>query len=155
MSDPIGRILDGAIAALREFVLPHLTGDFDRGQVLSVMAMLSELALRADWSRDWLFEQVHDQIATFARIEPLLSGSPLQESRPPFTAVGAELSPRQIETLRDEGDSYLCKLLDEIAEHAADPMVRAKQLRAIILQCLKRQCECELRLTPISVRSAR
>lgn len=155
MSERVHQILDGAIASLREFALPHLKGEFDRGQLMAVMAMLAELSLRADWSREWLLEQVHEQIATFARIEALLLGSPLDRLRPPFAAISEGLSPARLESIRDEGDRYLSTLLDRVSEHVRDPALPVAELRSTILQYLKRQCECEVRLTPAAVISAR
>ena len=58
MNNSLPRLIDGMIATLRKEVIPHIDGDFARGQAYGVIYMLSSIKLRAAWSNAFLSEQL-------------------------------------------------------------------------------------------------
>lgn len=58
MNNSLPRLIDGMVATLRREVIPHIDGDFARGQAFGVIYMLNSLKLRASWSNEFLIEQL-------------------------------------------------------------------------------------------------
>ena len=58
MNNSLPRLIDGMVATLRKEVIPHIDGDFARGQAFGVIYMLNSLKLRASWSNEFLVEQL-------------------------------------------------------------------------------------------------
>ena len=58
MNNSLPRLIDGMVATLRKEVIPHIEGDFARGQAFGVIYMLNSLKLRASWSNEFLIEQL-------------------------------------------------------------------------------------------------
>ena len=148
MSQHLQKIFDGAISSLRDEVLPAIKDEVDRGQLVAVMTILSELRLKTDWSRDWLLQQVETQAATFSDIENMLDRASADWLRPPFRSVDNTFSGTELEALRDEGDRYLCLLQDQIADRSSNPNVPVWALRKAILNHIKLDYEIEAKRTP-------
>ena len=51
MNNSLPRLIDGMVAMLRKEVIPHIEGDFARGQAYGVIYMLSSIKLRAGSAR--------------------------------------------------------------------------------------------------------
>lgn len=148
MSHHIQKLFDGAIGSLRDHVLPSVKDEVHRGQLVAVLAILSELRLRTDWSRDWLLQQVEAQAGTFSDIENMLGGISVDWLRPPFCSVDNTLPGAELEALRDEGDRYLCLLQHQLAERVSNPGVPVRALRKAILDYIKLHYEMEAKRTP-------
>ena len=58
MNNSLSRLIDGMVATLRNEVIPHVEGDYARGQAFGVIYMLNSLKLRASWSNAFLVEQL-------------------------------------------------------------------------------------------------
>ena len=61
MNNSLPRLIDGMIATLREEVIPHVEGEFARGQAFGLIYMLNSIRLRADWSPAFVGEQLAAQ----------------------------------------------------------------------------------------------
>ena len=61
-----------AAEALRNDVAPHVAHDYARGQVYAVVSLLETLALRGDWSRAMLLEQIVVQRAALDEVSGAL-----------------------------------------------------------------------------------
>ena len=148
MKQDLQRLFDGAIDSLRDLVLPELNDEVHRGQLSAALAVLAELKLRTEWSRDWLLEQLVAQENAFARIAELLTSTPIEWAGPPFHSVGRTQSCDQLEKLRDEGDRYLCLLQDQLGDNRAGCEEAVRFVRDIILRYAKFQCGREVEMTP-------
>ena len=148
MSQDLQRIFDGVINSLRDLVLPQMSEEVVRGQLVAVLTVLSELKLRTEWSRNWLLQQLDAQVIAFSDIERLLVRTSIGWLRPPFNSIDRALSSTELEVLRDEGDRYLCVLQGQLAENMAVPGVPLRSVREIILRYVKLQCEHEAGMTP-------
>ena len=58
MNNSLPRLIDGMVATLRKEVIPHIEGDFARGQAFWVIYMFNSLKLRASWLNEFLIEQL-------------------------------------------------------------------------------------------------
>ena len=58
MNNSLPRLIDGMVATLRKEVIPHIDGDFARGQAYGVIYVLNSIKLRAAWSNAFLSEQL-------------------------------------------------------------------------------------------------
>jgi hypothetical protein len=156
VSQDLQKIFDGVINSLRYLVLPQISEEVDRGQLVAVLTVLSELKLRTEWSGNLLLQQLDAQAIAFSDIERLLVRTSIDWCRPPFNSVDRTLSSTELEVLRDEGDRYLCVLQDQLAKNMAVLGVPVRSVREIILRYVKLQCEHEARMTPaISLGSAK
>ena len=121
MNNSLPRLIDGMIATLREEVIPHVEGEFARGQAFGLIYMLNSIRLRADWSPAFVGEQLAAQIELADRLAAL--------------DVDAALLPLSIETgdvkamelRRDDNDRRVCALLDwlEAQREQLDPLLAA------------------------------
>jgi len=58
VNNSLGRLIDGMAATLKSEVIPHVEGDYARGQAFGVIYMLNSLKLRASWSNAFLVGQL-------------------------------------------------------------------------------------------------
>lgn len=148
MKQDLQRLFDGVIDSLRDLVLPQLNDEVHRGQLSAALAVLAELKLRTEWSRDWLLEQLDAQVGVFAGIGELLAGTSIEWARPPFDSVDRTQSCDHLEHLRDEGERYLCVLQDQLAANSAGCEGPVQFVHKIVLRYAKFQCEREVQMTP-------
>ena len=132
MNNSLPRLIDGIVATLRKEIIPHVEGEFARGQAYGVIYMLNSVKLRAAWSNAFLGEQLRALSDLSREIEALgasLPGAPIPDVRAPETLPDANA----LEAARDEGDSRLCALIDWLAADAGGvaPDVRKKAESAI------------------------
>ena len=144
MNNSLSRLIDGMIAQLRKEVIPHVEGDFARGQAFGVIYMLNSLKLRASWSNAFLIEQLRALEETnreLAALAPELPGAPMPDTRAPKDLPSAET----LQEMRDEGDGRLCELIDWLASRRASVSAPAlARCEAIIDAYLARQARFEL-----------
>ena len=118
MNNSLPRLIDGMVATLRKEVIPHIDGDFARGQAYGVIYMLSSIKLRAAWSNAFLSEQLRAleeaslELGTRAAELP---GAPLPEVRERAKLPDAA----ELEAERNAGDRRICELIDWLAENRA------------------------------------
>lgn len=115
MNNSLPRLIDGMIATLRREIIPHVEGDFARGQAFGVIYMLNSLRLRASWSNAFLSEQLRALEDVSRELEIALvdlPGAPAPGVRAPVELPSAA----DLEALRDQGDQQLCDLIDFLSE---------------------------------------
>jgi hypothetical protein len=144
MNNSLPRLIDGMVATLRREVIPHIDGDFARGQAFGVIYMLNSLKLRASWSNVFLIEQLRA----------------LEEASRDLSGLGAEIpaalvpdvrAPDQtpdsaeLEAMRNQGDERISALIDWLAanECPVSPGATA-HIEATIDRYLHRQLKWEL-----------
>lgn len=116
MNNSLPRLIEGMIATLRREVIPHIDGDFARGQAIGIIYMLNSIQRRASWSNRFFHEQLLAFNTVSRRLQVLASqlpGAPLPSVPEPLDLPleGA------LESARDAGDEQLCILIDWLAEH--------------------------------------
>lgn len=108
MNNSLPRLIDGMVETLRQDVIPHVDGEFARGQAFGVIFMLRSIALRASWSAEFIGERaarLRELADRLQRVE-LPAGAP----RPPDAP--------------DQGDAYVCELVDWLAQVPAGDAAR-------------------------------
>lgn len=144
MNNSLPRLIDGMVAALRREVIPHVEGEFARGQAFGVVYMLESIKRRASWSNGFLGEQLAalDELCReLAALEGRLPGVPLP--KPP--GVSALPDATELEQLRDAGDAGVCRLVDWLAERRPElPADAAASADAAIDRYIRRQLRFEL-----------
>jgi hypothetical protein len=144
VNNSLPRLIDGMVATLRKEVIPHVDGDFARGQAYGVIYMLNSLKFRTSWSNGFLGEQLRALGDLSRELEPL--AEQLAGARLPNVGALAELpDAAALEAQRDDGDRRICELIDWIAANGAGipPETRA-QAGAAIDKYLNRQARFEL-----------
>ena len=111
MNNSLPRLIDGMVQTLQKEIIPHIDGDYARGQAYGVIYMLNSIKLRASWSCGFLLEQLRALDEAKRSIQTLsvdLPGAPiLATASPPFVDDAAAL-----ESARDNGDKELCDFID-------------------------------------------
>jgi hypothetical protein len=144
MNNSLPRLIDGMIATLRREIIPHVEGDFARGQAFGLIYMLNSVRLRASWSNAFLLEQLGALDQASRELEPAvmdLPGAPAPLVRAPSDIPTAA----ELETMRDQGNQRLCELIDWLAPRRgslSQPAVA--RVDAIIERYLTRQLKWEL-----------
>jgi hypothetical protein len=144
MNNSLQRLIDGMIATLRREIIPHVEGEFARGQAFGLIYMLNSIRLRASWSNAFLLEQ----ISALEEVSRELEGAVADMPGAPMPAVRAPAglpSATELETMRDQGDARLCELIDWLANRCdtLSPAAVAPA-DAIIERYLNRQLKWEL-----------
>ena len=140
MNNSFERLIDGMTDALRTAVIPHVAGEFARGQAFGVIFMLNSLKLRAGWTDAFLGEQ----LAALAELREALGGLAGAPTAMPVLAHADEsaLSP---EARRDAGDGQVAALIDWLSEHGSTLDTESRvAVEAAIDGYLKRQIRHEL-----------
>lgn len=123
MNNSLPRLIDGMIATLRDEVIPHVDGEFARGQAFGVIYMLNSIRLRADALRG---------LGVDAALLPLPAAAALPEMR-------------ALEACRDEGDRRVCALLDWLdARRTTLGADRSAAIDAALSRYMHRQIKFEL-----------
>jgi hypothetical protein len=58
VNNSLPRLIDGMVQTLQKEIIPHIEGDYARGQAYGVIYMLNSIKLRASWSCGFLLEQL-------------------------------------------------------------------------------------------------
>ncbi len=132
MNNSLPRLIDGMVATLRKDVIPHIEGEYARGQAFSVIYMLNSLKLRAAWSNGFLTEQLCALSDLSRELEPLaetLPKAPRLSGRAPAILPDAAA----LEAERDDGNRQLSDLIDWLAasDSSISPEAKAKAEHAI------------------------
>jgi hypothetical protein len=132
------------VATLRTEVIPHVEGDYARGQAYGVIYMLNSLKLRASWSNGFLMEQVRALEDVWRALHTValdLPGAPI----PAMQAPPALLDAAAMEAARNEGDKNLCDLIDWLATNRRALSLEAlRRAEEIIDGYIERQSKFEL-----------
>lgn len=112
MNNSFARLIDGMTEALRQEVIPHVEGEFARGQVFGVIFVLNNLKLRAGWSPAFLGEQ----IAALGALAEALAAVPNRPADMPAFTVDAEDRTNPTEATRDRADGQVAALIDWLGQ---------------------------------------
>src|SRR6516165_2451470 len=115
MNNSIERLIDGMVASLRQEIIPQVCTGFARGQAFGLIYMLNSLRLRAEWSREFVLEQIRPQVELAGKLAPLLADTAPALPKAPTP----ELDLHALEALRDTNDARICSLIDWTAAKAA------------------------------------
>ena len=144
MNNSLPRLIDGMIATLRKEVIPHIEGDFARGQAFGVIYMLNSLKLRASWSNEFLVEQLRALEEASRELDGL-------DAEIPAALVPGTSAPRQapasaeLEAMRNQGDERICALIEWLASNRESVSAEiAAHIEAAIDRYLHRQLKWEL-----------
>jgi hypothetical protein len=144
VNNSLPRLIDGMIATLRGEIIPHVEGDFARGQAFGLIYMLNSIRLRAAWSNEFLLEQLHalgDASRDLEAVMADLPGAPALTVRAPSGLPTAG----ELESMRDQGAAGVCDLIDWLATHGAGaPAAAVARADDIIARYIHRQLKWEL-----------
>ncbi len=76
MSNSLDRLISGIIATLRTRVIPNVTDDYARGQAISVIDLLNNIAPRLEWARAPLAEAVAERRSAIGAVRALVPEAP-------------------------------------------------------------------------------
>jgi len=140
MNNSLKRMIDGMVATLRNEIIPHIGTEFARGQAFGVIYMLNSLALRANWSPEFIGEQIAAQLALRNALAPLLVDTDAP-ALPQAADAGSDV--KALEATRDANDERICAL---ILWHGAAVLDAAKSsaIEVHLRACMDRQLKWEL-----------
>lgn len=125
MNNSIARLIDGMTATLRAEVIPHIEGDYARGQAFGVIYMLNSLKLRASWSNAFLLGQLRTLEEASEALKALdLPGAPL----PAIAAPRALPDAAQLQSLQDAGDAKICALIEWLSGRDGEAAAKAREI---------------------------
>jgi hypothetical protein len=146
MNNSFERLIDGMTVTLRNEVLTRLDDEFARGQVFGIINLLNNMRLRADWSVNFLQQEVNAQREAFAKVEATLASS--GQKPPTFGSVcanTASLAPAldapALIKMREEGNQALIELLRWLW---SDPQGVSQEQKACIEVALRRAMRSEV-----------
>jgi hypothetical protein len=144
VNNSLPRLIDGMIATLRSEIIPHVDGDFARGQAFGLIYMLNSIRLRAAWSNEFLLEQLQALEEASCDLQAVMTdlpGAPVLMLRAPSGLPTAG----ELESMRDQGAASICGLIDWLATHGAGaPAAAVARADDIIARYIHRQLKWEL-----------
>jgi hypothetical protein len=133
---------------LRTEVLSRLDDEFARGQVFGVINLLNTFKSRADWSTDFLSQQVSIQCHALENVRSLIASVPLAPKVATLTSPQV-VSPNELLSLRDSANLEISKLLDWLASVKENlPEATALAIESELRQSMRREIEIELKSSP-------
>ena len=142
MNNSLSRLIAGMVSTLRQEIIPQVGTEFARGQAYGLIYMLNSIQLRADWSPEFVGEQLAAQYELSEALRPLLVGldAPQVPLRP-----ASKLMARALEAVRDANDGRICALIEWLDDqrNAVGPD-RAQAIEALLRQYMNRQLKWEL-----------
>ena len=148
MNNSFPRLIDGMCATLRTEVLVRLDDEFARGQVFGIINLLNTFKSRADWSTDFLSQQINIQSHALNKVSELLSTIP---HAPKVKSVASPevVSASELLSLRDSANQEIGKLLDWLAnEKDVIQTDTAQAIEAELRFSMRREIEIELKNSP-------
>lgn len=141
MNNSLKRMIEGMVATLRQDVIPHIGTEFARGQAFGVIYMLNSIQMRANWSPEFVGEQIAAQLALRDALSPLLQGMNAP-ALPQAAADGASV--QALEALRDDNENRVCELIqwrNSAVLDGAIAMVIERQLRVYMDRQLRHELQ--------------
>ncbi|MDB5871675.1 MAG: hypothetical protein JWQ07_1117 [Ramlibacter sp.] len=142
MNNSFDRLIDGMCATLRAEVLTRLDDDFARGQVYGVINLLNTFKVRADWSGEFLLEQLAIQRAALMEASELLKDHVARTELPTIAQVPAFTPISKLLAQRDEGNQAISDLLARLPEGAVS------RIEPVLLRAMRAEVEIELKNSP-------
>ena len=148
MNNSFARLIDGMNATLRSEVLTRIDDEFARGQVFGVINLLNTFKVRADWSADFLLQQISAQRTALDGVAALLQGRLEVASLPAMPNGGlAQAVPiAELLALRDDGNRAIGELLGWLdAQRATLAPQTAEQIDALLRTAMRAEVSIELK----------
>ena len=148
MNNSFPRLIDGMCASLRMEVLSRLDDEFARGQVFGVINLLNTFKSRADWSTDFLSQQVSVQCHALEQVRSLIANVP-HAPKVATLPTPQVISPAELLSLRDSANLEISKLLDWLASVKESlPEETALAIESELRHSMRREIEIELKNSP-------
>ena len=151
MNNSFVRLIDGMNATLRKEVLSRLEDEFARGQVFGIINLLNTFKVRADWSAEFLLQQIEAQRTAIDGVAGLLQGHPEATTRPALAAGDAPQTVPIAELLatRDDGNRAIGELLEWLdnRREALGPQT-ADQIETLLRTAMRAEVNIELKNSP-------
>ena len=148
MNNSFPRLIDGMCATLRTEVLSRLDDEFARGQVFGVINLLNTFKSRADWSTDFLSQQLSVQCHALEQVRALI-GNVVHAPEVAKLRTPQIVSPAELLSLRDSANLEISKLLDWLAKAKESlPEAIALAIESELRQSMRREIEIELKNSP-------
>lgn len=151
MNNSFARLIDGMCATLRAEVLTRLDDEFGRGQVFGVINLLNTFKVRANWSAEFLLEQIESQRGALeAAYACLRQGAPALTPPPPPSLEAAQHAPiAELMARRDSLNAAISALLGWLqAQGTALDAATARDTLAPLRQAMRREVDLELKYAP-------
>jgi hypothetical protein len=151
MNNSFERLIDGMTVTLRSEVLTRLDDEFARGQVFGIINLLNNMRIRADWSVNFLQQEVNAQREAFAEIEAALATSGVKP--PSFERASVETLPlapaldaQALLTMREKGNQTLIELLRWLwADPPGISIEQKASIEAALRRAMRSEVEVELK----------
>jgi hypothetical protein len=138
-------------ATLRAEVLTRLDDEFGRGQVFGVINLLNTFKVRANWSAEYLLEQIESQRSALeAAYACLRQGAPARvPPAPPPLAPAVHAPIAELLARRDTLNAAISALLAWLqAQGDALDAATARDTLAPLRQAMRREVDLELKWAP-------
>ena len=148
MNNSYTRLIDGMTTTLRQEVLTRLEDEFARGQVFGVINLLNTMRLRADWSVNFLHQQISAQREAFAKVASVLAANQPSLAAPayPCGESPALLDSNALMALRDQGNLAIIDLLHWLwSAPAGLSTAQRSELESALRRSMRSEVEVELR----------
>ena len=151
MNNSFDRLIDGMCATLRAEVLTRLADEFARGQVFGVINLLNTFKVRADWSADFLLQQIAAQGGAIDGAMALLRGAKAAAALPdiPANALPAVTPVSDLLAQRDDGNRAIGALLAWLdTEHARLAPETVATVEQILRAAMRAEVDLDLKNSP-------
>lgn len=148
MNNSFDRLIDGMCATLRSEVLTRLDDEFARGQVFGVINLLNTFKARADWSPEFLVQQLQAQAQALEQVRACLQGAPAA-AQIPRLQIPVPVTADSLLALRDDGNRAIGELLTWLSSHRETlPAETALAIEQALRQSMRSEIEIELKNSP-------
>ncbi len=151
MNNSFARLIDGMCATLRAEVLTRLDDEFGRGQVFGVINLLNTFKVRANWSAEFLLEQIESQRGALeAAYACLRQGAPTLTPPTPPSLDAAQHAPiAELIARRDVLNAAISALLGWLqTQGKAIDAATVRDTLAPLRQAMRREVDLELKYAP-------
>lgn len=146
MNNSFERLIEGMTNTLRKEVIPHLNGEYARGQAFGVIYMLNSIALRAAWSPDFFRPQLAMLETLNKQLQPMLFS--LKAPPLPDVSLSEPASVADLQVCLEKGNERVCGLLDWLsAQQATLPATEYQAIEAAINGYMGSQVAWEIKTT--------
>lgn len=151
MNNSFDRLIDGMCATLRTEVLARIDDEFARGQVFGVINLLNTFKVRADWSAEFLLQQIAVQRKALEEATQVAGDTDAADSLPAqsFDALPTITPIEALLSLRDSQNLRIVALLDWLdAERVRLEPGAASRIDALLRDAMREELAIELRNSP-------
>ena len=148
MNNSFPRLIDGMCATLRSEVLTRLDDEFARGQVFGIINLLNTFKSRADWSTDFLSQQLAVQCEALQQVKSLTSDLNNAPNVAVIT-VPTVVSANELLSLRDTANAEISNLFTWMNDHKHGvPEEILQTMSSALRHAMRREIEIELKKSP-------